>query len=248
METPTYVALSRQTGLRREMAVVAHNLANINTTAFKGQRVLFTEYIKEPDDPGTPFTESHGPFSMALDAGSFRDFAQGALEYTGNELDVALQGEGFFTVQGANGPLYSRAGSFMMNPDNQLVDRNGLPVLNDGGQPIVIPPGTGRVEIDERGNVLTPNGAIGRLGIVQFERPQFNDAIGGGLYETDAEPIPVPETTRVLQGAVEKSNVNGITEIVKMIEVQRAYEANARFISQEHNKQQSAIDKLARVA
>ncbi|MGQ9365321.1 flagellar basal-body rod protein FlgF [Azospirillum sp. ST 5-10] len=238
MENSIYVALSRQTALRRQMDVVANNIANMNTTGFKQQRVLFTEFLERP--------AMHEQVSFVQDRAVVRDLRPGGLTATGNELDLALTGPGYFTVDTAAGQRYTRAGSFQLNDARQVVDAGGLPVLADNGQPLTLPAGTTTVKVAGDGTVATELGPIGRLNVVTFADEQLMTEVGGGLYVSDQEPQPAPPDTKVVQGMLEGSNVNAILEMTSMIDVSRQYQQAQSMISTEHERMRTAIQRLGR--
>lgn len=238
METPSYVALSRQMTLRRQLDVISNNIANMNTTGFKQQRMLFTEFLERPG--------MHEQVSFVQDRAVVRDLAAGGLTQTGNPLDVALTGHGYFTVDTANGPRYTRAGNFRLNDQRQLVDGGGLPVLSDNRQPITIPDGTREILISGDGTVATELGPVGKLNIVTFKNEQLMTEVGAGLYVSDEEPQPAPADTKVAQGMLENSNVKPVVEMTAMIEIQRQYQSNQRMIDTEHERIRNAIQKLGR--
>ncbi|MBP2292081.1 flagellar basal-body rod protein FlgF [Azospirillum rugosum] len=238
METPIYVALSRQMTLRRQLDVISNNIANMNTTGFKQQRMLFTEFLERPG--------MHEQVSFVQDRAVVRDLATGGLTQTGNPLDVALTGHGYFTVDTANGPRYTRAGNFQLNDQRQLVDGGGLPVLADNRQPITIPEGTRDIKITGDGTVATELGPVGKLNIVTFKNEQLMTEVGSGLYVSDEEPQPAPADTKVAQGMLENSNVKPVVEMTAMIDIQRQYQSNQRMIENEHERIRSAIQKLGR--
>lgn len=240
MENTGYIALSYQTALRRKMDTVANNLANVNTTGFQGQRMLFQEYVVKHRD--------HDDMSMVFDYGAYRQLEQGPMQPTGNTLDIALEGRGYLVVETAQGNRYSRNGSMHLNNIGELVNSDGLPVLNAGGARIVIPQGTQEILIDEGGQISTEAGQLGQIQVVSFENPQELNHVGGNLLEAPegvAPPVPDPQT-RVIQGSLEGSNVNSILEMTDMIEVHRAYERVSRVISNDHDLRRNAIGTFAR--
>ena len=240
MENPSYVALSRQMTLRRQLDVISNNVANMNTTGFKQQRMLFTEFLERPG--------MHEQVSFVQDRAVVRDLTVGGLTQTGNPLDVALTGHGYFTVDTVNGPRYSRAGNFRLNDQRQVVDGGGLPVLSDNGQPITIPDGTRDIKITGDGTVATELGPVAKLNIVTFKNEQLMTEVGSGLYVSDEEPQPAPADTKVAQGMLENSNVKPVVEMTAMIEIQRQYQSTQRLIDTEHERMRSAILKLGRTA
>ncbi|MBP2229302.1 flagellar basal-body rod protein FlgF [Azospirillum agricola] len=240
MENSIYVALSRQLTLRRQLDVTSNNIANMNTTGYKNQRMLFTEFMEKP--------ALHERVSFVQDRAVVRDLSVGAMTQTGNPMDLALTGNGYFTVDTASGPRYTRAGNFRLNDQRQMVDGGGLPVLADNGQPIVLPAGTSDVKVSGDGTVSTELGPVGKLNIVTFKNEQLMTEVGSGLYVSDEEPQPAPADTKVAQGLLEGSNVKPVVEMTQMIEVQRSYMSAQRVIDNEHERIRSMIQKLGRSA
>ncbi|MDQ2106229.1 flagellar basal-body rod protein FlgF [Azospirillum isscasi] len=240
MENPIYVSLSRQLTLRRQLDVISNNIANMNTTGFKQQRMLFTEFLERPG--------MHEQVSFVQDRAVVRDLSIGGMTQTGNPMDLALTGHGYFTVDTANGPRYTRSGNFRMNDQRQIVDGGGLPVLGDNGQPLVVPNGSKDVMVSGDGTVSTELGPVGRLNIVTFRNEQLMTEVGAGLYVSDEEPQPAPADTKVAQGMLENSNVKPVVEMTTLIEIQRQYQSNQKMIENEHERIRSAIQKLGRTA
>ncbi len=240
MENPIYIALSRQSALRRQLEIVANNVANMNTTGFKQQRVLFTEFLQRPG--------MHEQVSFVQDRAVVRDLTAGGMLHTGNPLDVALSGPGYFTVDTASGRRYTRNGSFHMDDQRQLVDGGGLPVLAANGQPITIPEGTATVEVKGDGTVTTELGPVARLNIVTFPREQMMTEVGGGLYVSDEEPLPAPVETKVAQGMLEQSNVKPVVEMTQMVEINRQYQQAQKIVESEHERIRTLIQRLGRTA
>lgn len=239
MENSIYIAISRQNVLKQRMNLVANNIANMNTTGFKSEHSLFLEEVVKAK-------KSEEPLSMVLDYGQYRSMRQGPLEYTQNPLDVALEGPAYLAVETNDGTRYTRAGSLKINNEGELVTSAGIPVLDEGGARINIPPTVQSITISETGDILTEEGGVGTLQVAEFEFPHNLKATGRGLYKTDDLPLD-ENTTRVVQGALEKSNVNGVMEMTEMIEVSRQYQSNQRLIQNEHDRVRSAIKKLTQV-
>ncbi|WP_037459468.1 flagellar basal-body rod protein FlgF [Skermanella stibiiresistens] len=241
MENPIYIALSRQDALRRQMDVVANNLANMTTPSYKNQRMMFLEYLAKP--AATPVEK----VSMVQDYGVLRNTAPGPITSTNNPLDVALQGDGYLAVETRDGQKFTRNGHLTLDLDRQIVDVNGLPVLDEQDNPLTVPQNAGAITITADGMVSSSQGQIGRLKVVRFEREQFMKELGGGLYTADEEPRPAPNT-KVIQGAVEDSNVQSVVEMTQMIEISRQYANNQKIIDAEHERQRNAITKLSRLS
>ena len=239
METPTYIALSRQLGLRRNMDIVANNMANMNTTAYKAERLIFKEYLQKPTISDKQ--------SFTQDIGTMRDTSEGPLVATDNPLDLAISGEGFFTIETPLGNRYTRHGRFQLDAENRLVTGQGNPVLDKGGNEINIPVNVGRIEISKDGTISVGAGAVAQLGLVKFENEQLLRRSANNLYIAPDEELPQDvERPHIAQGMLEESNVQAIAEFSEMIRIHRQYQSLGRSIQQEHERQMKAINRLAR--
>lgn len=244
MQNATYIALSSQMALQRQMDVVSNNLANLATPAFKGEEMLFSQYLVRP--PGTR------PLAFVQDVGTARDLRQGPLTQTGNSLDLALEGRGYFAVQSPLGVRYSRNGHFQLDADGQIVTNSGFPVLSDSGQPLVVPPTTRTITVAPDGTIsLSLDGTrqqslIGKLQLVDFAAPQAVIPGADGLWVTDQAPQPA--AAKVQQGMIEESNVQPVVELTRMLSVARASQSVKNFLDEESVRQRDTIDKLAKVS
>ncbi|UPH71830.1 flagellar hook-basal body complex protein [Abyssibius alkaniclasticus] len=228
MDNTGYVALTRQVGLLREMQLVANNIANASTTGFRREGVLFAEVIAALPVEG-------GNLSMADARVRYTDRAQGVLRETGNPLDMAIEGPGFFSVETPDGTALTRAGAFSLNAQSELVTMDGLRVLDDGGAPIFIPPDAARVSVATDGTISADNRPLARFGLVTPEDPAALNRRDGVLFVYDGPLSPV-EAPSLRQGFVEGSNVSAVSEITRMIEVQRSYELGQKLLDQEHER------------
>ena len=252
MENTLLVGLSRQMVLERQMDVVANNVANVNTTGYKADRSMFQEYLAS----GAREDNFIGPdrrVSYVQDRATFHDFSQGAAEETKNPLDVAIDGKGFLVVQTPAGERYTRDGALQINNQGQLVTAGGNPVLGNAG-PIVFQPTDKQVSIGSDGNVTVLEGTSridsvrGKLRVVSFAQAQNLQKEGSDLYSAGAGTAALPDTTsRLRQGFVEKSNVNAVLEMSRMIEVTRTYTQISNLLQQQSDLHKTAIDKLADV-
>lgn len=242
MDNSFVVGLSAQQVLRQRMDVTANNLANMTTAGFKTEHLVMRELSEKPA------MASDKPKDIAfVDAWMLqRDFSAGNLEKTGNPLDLALESEGFFSVQTPAGLAYTRDGRFSIDASGQLVTRDGYPVLG-GGSPIQLDPNVPDVGIARDGSITQSGAIVGTLDTVAFDTPGGLEKIGDNLWKgTGQAPRPV-NSLRISQGMVEASNVNAITEMSAMIEISRAYTSVSKMISDADELRQSSIDKLARV-
>lgn len=239
MENTIYIGLSKQNVLKTNMSIIANNLANMNTPGFRGHNLVFEEFIRgETGQNQVSLVDNPGMYEMTT---------QGLVKQTGNVLDVALNGPGFIQVIGPDGnPAYTRAGDFQISNNDTLITSGGYEVSTGGG-PIAIEPGTQNITIDETGTVVSENGTLGKISIVEFENVQSMEALGQNLYHTDAAGQPATET-RLLQGSLEFSNVNPVVEMTRMIEVLRSYQSQARFINNEGERIREAIRTLSKVS
>jgi flagellar basal-body rod protein FlgF len=245
MEISGTIALSRMMALQQKMDIVGNNIANMNTTGFKAVQLLMKSEKENNSAPGIQPLDSR-PIIMATDFGTVRDTSTGAVKTTGNPLDVAIQGSGYFTVATPNGDRYTRDGVFQISSTGQLVDLSGNAVQGDGGE-INIPAGTTNVSIAGDGTISTPNRTLGKLKLVNFANEQALQPDGNnGLKAADGNaPTPL-DNPKMVQGAVEQSNVNSVQQMTNMIEIQRQYQAAANIVKDAHDRQNRAIQELAK--
>jgi flagellar basal-body rod protein FlgF len=251
MENALLIGLSRQSILERQLDVVANNIANVNTTGYKNDSSLFEEFLTSGAHEDN-FVGSDRRVSFVQDRGTFRDFSQGALEQTKNPLDLAIDGSAFLVVQTPAGERYTRDGGLQLNNQGQLVTVAGNPVLGAGG-PIVFQPTDHDVNVTADGTITvvegngTADSVRGKLRLVSFADAQKMLKEGLNLY-TAGEGSPQPDTKSVVrQGFIEKSNVNAVAEMSRMIEVTRAYSQIATLLQQQSDLHKTAIQQLADV-
>lgn len=241
------VLLSGQMALSQAMDVVANNIANASTTGFKREGIAFEAYMKPTD------RSSKSPTDFDFDRATYRDIAAGPIVNTGNPLDLAVQGQGYFRVQMPDGSTgYTRAGAFQLNTEGTLVTQAGFPVLSDGGT-ISIPNTASQINISGDGFVSArvDNGAalaqIGKITLAKFDNEQQLQAAGNGIYTT--KQIPQIDTgSTIKQGSIEQSNVQPVLEITDMIRISRSYEQASNMISNENQRQTDAITRLSKVS
>lgn len=234
MENPIYIALSRQSSQRREMDVIAHNIANSNTPGFKTEKMLFREFLREPEDGE--------PISLVQDVGLARDMTEGPAKPTGNRFDVMIHGEGFFVVDTPLGERYTRHGRFQLDAESTLVTSDGYPVQGEGGA-ITIPQDGGPVSIAADGTLTNEDGVIGRLQVVEFEDLEQLSRGANNLYNTEENPQAVVEPN-MSQGMIEGSNVQTILELTRMIDVSRSYTGVKSFMDEEDERIKTMIRTL----
>ena len=219
MDAAMYKALSGAIVQMRKLEVVSQDLANINTSGYKGQRLAFNEVLAAR----LPAETRSGGFVAVGDQRT--DFLQGHLQGTGNPFHLAIDGEGYFVVETPRGERYTRSGGFTMSADGTVITPQGEPLLGEGG-PIQVPGGRMIVGLD--GTVRSENGEVGKLRIVRFLENRQVVKEGANLLRADAANVEDVATPRVAQGSLEQSNVSPIDSMVSMITIQRQFEAYER--------------------
>ena len=238
MDDQGYITLTRQIGLQRAMRVVANNIANAATTGYRQEGVIFSEYVKSV----------RGADSLSMGQGNVRQtlLEQGTLTETAGTFDFAIEGEGYFLVESADGqPRLSRSGAFSPNGEGDLVTMGGRRLLDAGGAPVFIPPDARSVSVSPDGTLSADGNLIGQIGLVVPNNPAGMIREDGVMFRADEGFVPA-ENGRVLQGFVENSNVETIGQLARMIEVQRAYEMGQSFLSAEDERMRRAMDTMMR--
>jgi flagellar basal-body rod protein FlgF len=251
MENIGLVGLSRQVALQRELDVIANNIANLNTTGFKQDDVVFQEYLMPVARDDTFQRGADRRLSFVWDRATATNMGQGAMEATGNTLDVGISGRGLFVVQTPEGERYTRGGSFEINSQNQLVTKQGHLVLGEGG-PISFETTDVGITISRDGTISARDGTAtgpaqtrGRLRLVDANGRGSLQKAGDNLFTLTAGSQVQPVTERDLrQGFVEKSNVTPVLAISRMIEVTRAYQSLASSIERHDQLRRDAIRSL----
>jgi flagellar basal-body rod protein FlgF len=243
MDNSLYVGLSKQMVLQRQFEIIANNIANSDTSGFK------VESLAEAEDPQQPAFTLGGPapVKFVMPNGLVRDFSQGALRRTDSPFDIAIDGQGFFQVQTAQGVRYSRDGRFRMDDTGKLVTQNGSVVLDDGGGEITLDPTKGQPSISTDGIVSQQGLRIGKVGVVTFASLSTLEKVGDNLMQNTSNQTPTPATdVKLRQGMLEGSNVNPILEMTRMIEVSRAYEQMAKMMDTQADLSSQAVQTLGK--
>jgi flagellar basal-body rod protein FlgG len=230
--------------------VIANNLANVDTVGFKRDLAIFQERLQEGKQGGkSGFMPENlkqatgGAFISTIQT----DFSTGALEQTGDNLDVAINGSGFLTVQDGDKVRYTRDGRLAVVDGTLVTEVGGKPLLDDRGREIDIPDVAVReIRVDGQGNVWARNQQIASLGLVDFDRPENIKKIGKNLFDAmgeEARPVEVP----VVSGALESSTVSPTSEMVEMIKTSRYYQLNADMISLQDQSLGRLLSELPRL-
>ena len=243
MNSGLYTAYS---GLRAQsdaLEVLANNLANVNTTAFKEERAFFAllhQSLETPNESGSLSTA----INSSVLAYKALNPAEGSLNFSGRDLDLAIVGNGFLVIDTPQGTRYSRNGSLNLNAQSVLTTSEGFPVTGTSGLPIKL--GAGKIQISEDGEVWLGNTRIDRLKIVSFDNLSTLEKEGNSLFlSREGQASEKPSTATIKSGYLEQSNVNPVSSIVKMVEILRHFEAIQKSVSLLMNDINSkAIEKL----
>jgi flagellar basal-body rod protein FlgF len=243
MQNGTMIALSRLIVQQRALDVSAGNIANANTPGYRAARTLFSDWMLR--QPGSAVPRGGNVLSFVQDQATWHDQRAGAMSTTGNPLDLAIgDSGGYFTVNSPSGPRLTRSGHFTLSPTGTIVDAEGNSLLDRGGQPLTVGPTDTRITVAADGSIDSENGAIGTIGVVTPRDPTRLSPQGDRLMEartpTDVTPLP-----RLVQGAVEGSNVQAVEEISRMMTDLREFQFVSQYVQGESDRQNGAIEKLS---
>lgn len=228
MDNGIYITLSRQMALFRDMDTTAGNIANANTTGFQSSHLMFDTYLADAGNKDK--------MAYANDVSTYRDTQQGAMRATGNDLDVAIQGKGYFAVETPQGERYTRSGNFQIDGTGVLVTQDGLPVMDQNNQRIIIPENAKSIVIGSIGNITVNGEELTNIGVFNFENEQALRQTGSQLYSTEETPSAAIDA-KVAQGMLENSNVQPVLELTHMIDVSRAVGGTAKYIEMMYDLQ-----------
>jgi flagellar basal-body rod protein FlgF len=242
MDNINTIALSRLAAQTHAMDVIAGNIANISTPGYRAERMVFADWLVHEPSGSEP--QGGGTLAFAQARATYRERAEGTLTQTGNPLDLALSGDGWFTVQTANGTRLTRAGRFTLQKDGSITDEEGNALLDVSAQKIKLSPADTDLTVKADGTLRSQNGVIGQIAVVVPNDPNRITAEGSRLFRAD---VPTTAVTRpkVLQGMVEDSNVQPVAEIVRMISTERDFQFVTQMVEAEGQRRQNAIDKIA---
>jgi flagellar basal-body rod protein FlgF len=237
MDSGYYAAATALVSRTQELDTIANNLANASTVGFRAQENIFSSVLADASNvSGSSLNQAINNYGIL--SGTTLDLSQGALQKTGNDLDMAIQGPGYFVVQTANGPEYTRNGSFQVSARGQLVTDTGDAVMGDKGVITMVP---GPVSISADGTISSNGAVTGKLRIVEFPHGTKLTSAGGTYYAAPAKTAVPATKSDVRQGMLESSNVNPILDMVELVTAQRSAEMMQRALSMFN----SEIDKTA---
>ncbi|MFV3126445.1 flagellar basal-body rod protein FlgF [Niveispirillum sp. KHB5.9] len=245
MENALYVGLSQQMALRRMLDVTANNVANMNTMAFRAERPVFDDFVSRTG-------RGADPTAFVIDRATYTDTREGSLTTTGNPFDIAIRGDAWLQVETPAGPRYTRDGRLGRSAEGDLVTVDGRPVLDDAGNRITVPEDVGPLTFSSDGTLsytVEGNGQeiqsveLGRIGLYSLPGAEGLQRGGDGLVTATGDPLPAIGVT-IVQGAVEGSNVQPIVEMVRLIDLTRAYGQATKLTEAENDRQRGAINKI----
>lgn len=239
MDTGIYIALSKQVGIFNDMAVTANNIANIDTTGYQSDKLIFKDFLV-----GSTKQEKSAAFTN--DIATYRNTEQGTLRITNAPLDAAIEGPGYFVVQTALGVRYTRNGNFRISGTGELVSKEGYPVLDGSNQPVKFDELDRVIQIRDDGTVNVDGDERGILRIVQFDNEQLLERVGDTLFTTTADARPATNF-RVVSGALERSNVKSFEAMTRLIYLTRSATDSANLINTLYTLQRKASDTFAKV-
>ncbi|HHU73830.1 MAG TPA: flagellar basal-body rod protein FlgF [Clostridiales bacterium] len=252
-----YTSYTGMANEQKRLDIIANNLANAATTGYKEDSVTNQSFdhmlaVKIKDESEAFVDRPIGRMSLGVKLGEvYTNYGQGSLKQTSNPYDLALEGQGFFALSvvdrdGNVNTKYTRNGSFTMTRDGTIVDSNGNHLMGEAGE-IVVPTDAGEIVIDENGGIYADGAYIDTIMMVDFEDYKYLTKTADSFYQTVEGAIQIPGTANIKQGYLEQSNVNVVSEMVEMISITRAYEANQKVMKSIDQTLELAANSVGRV-
>lgn len=240
MQSGMYVSLSGQRALDKRLTTIADNMANVNTVGFRATEVKFDDIVARTGN------EMNAKVSFVSQGNDYLNTQTGELQDTGNPLDVAIKGDAWLSLQTPAGQVLTRDGRFTLTATGQLVSVRGYPVLDVGGAPIQLNPNGGEASISRNGMISQDGRQIAQLGLFTADVSKGYLRYDNSGVKTTQAPQPVVDdgTVGVMQGYIEQSNVNGISQMTQLIQVSRAFESISNSMSQSETNMSEALKTL----
>jgi flagellar basal-body rod protein FlgF len=236
MQSSLYIALSAQVALESRLETIAQNVANGNTPGYRSTELKFDSVMSNLNDPQVAYVSARN---------SFIKRGAGELVKTGNPLDVAIKGDGWLSISSPSGVAYTRDGRMRMNTSGELVTLSGAPVLDAGGSAVQLDPSAGQPEIGPNGTITQGGKRTGGLGLFMLDKKaQLTRVQGGVISSIPGTPVLDTVANGVVQGYFEQSNVNPISEITRLIYVQRTFDGLGNTIQATESSLKNAIQTL----
>ncbi|HUN84058.1 MAG TPA: flagellar basal-body rod protein FlgF [Terracidiphilus sp.] len=237
MDSGYYAACTALVARTQALDTIANNLANASTIGFRAEHNVFSSVLASAEGAsGSALNQAVNSYGIL--SGTTLDQSQGALQKTGNDLDIGIEGPGYFVVQTANGPVYTRNGAFQVSSRGQLITSTGDAVMGDLGVISILP---GKVSISPDGTISSNGAVSGKLKVVEFAPWTEMQSAGNTYYSAPAKTVTAATNSSVRQGMLESSNVNPIAGMVELVTAQRSAEMMQRALSMFN----SEIDKTA---
>jgi flagellar basal-body rod protein FlgG len=245
MNSGIYAAVSGSLAAMQRLDMISNNLANVNTPGYKKDKMSFEGLLAgNVNPPAVPQGKTADPVMQKDNI--YIDYASGPISQSGNPLDLALGGDGFFAVTTPDGTAYTRQGNFRTSADGTLVTVDGYPVQGANGSAIRIQ--GSRIEIDAKGSVMVDGTEAGAISVIDFGKPYTLTKVGNALFvPADQQATPQTGTAQIQQGHLEGSNVESISEMVQMIETNRYFEACSKVIQNYDSIAAKAANDIGKV-
>lgn len=237
MQTSLPVALSAQIAMEKRLDTLADNIANARTVGFRAEEVKFESFLSQT---------ANEPVAFASTGEHYISTRTGEMTQTGNGLDMAVNGDAFFAVQGRNGTIYTRDGRMQMTDSGDLLSMNGEPILDVGGAPLQLNPNGGPITIARDGMITQAGAQVGAVGLFQMPQGAKLARVGTSGVRPDQPAVPLVDFNgvSVMQGFVEGANVNPVLEMTRLIDVQRAFESAANLLQTSERSLDDAVTML----
>lgn len=241
MDNGIYIALSRQMALFRDMEATSNNIANVNTTGYKAEKLIFNDYLVRDSE------RLNSKMAFTRDPSSYLDTREGNMKTTGNTFDLAISGPGYFQIETPLGARYTRAGNFAINGEGTLVTMEGHPVMSPDGGLIAVPDNVTDISINGAGEVTANGEELGVIGVFEFENQQELERVGSTMFKSAQEPDPAVQS-KVMQGVLETSNINGVSELVRVMQVSKSVASTAKYVEVMYDLQRKTSNTYGRPA
>lgn len=237
MQANLYVTLSAQMAMQRRLDTLAHNIANAATAGFRTEQITFQTILSET---------SPDPVAFSTPGATYLSRAAGPINKTDNPLDVAVQGDAWMSISTPAGQVYTRDGRMKVTETGELQSLNGHPILDVGGGPLTLDPNGGPPVISRDGMISQNGRQLGAIGLFTIpDNAQMTRYENSGVIpSTGATPVADPSTVGLVQGSVERANVNPVIEMSRLIAVSRAFEAISNAMTDSEQSLDSAIETL----
>ncbi len=249
MSGAIYMAAAGAMNNKLRLEIISNNIANVNTSGYKEDRINFKGFELINSSDVQEINQNIPKVLLPIALGTKPDFTAGNMQHTGNKLDVALEGDGYFSIKTPDGIRYTRSGNFTLNNEGLLVTQAGFPVLGDGGEIKIADIDDKNFVIDEKGRITVDNKEINSLKIVDFATTNSLKKVGDTLFAMEDPSVSeiTPEKIKVKEGFLEGSNVNAVMSMINMIEAIRGYETYQKIIRSIDEVTGKTVNEVGRI-